>query len=195
MDNKQNRQFYWEVKDFLARKQEPASKPTSSLRSTITEVTATAKPVPVPVNEIVNSSKNTKNDVSRFLSAFESLKTKQMPSDPTRSKNITVNPFNVTESRKDDEYRWSAFFDYEADPDKDLRKAEQMNPLSADDIAMFPHAKNLIHGENASLFTGGTGLGGDVLNYFLSSGRGITTPPKTTKTSGKSRGTGAPLIP
>ena len=192
MDNKQNRQFYWEVKDFLARKQEPASKPTSSLRSTITEVTATAKPVPVPVNEIVNSSKNTKNDVSRFLSAFESLKTKQMPSDPTRSKNITVNPFNITESRKDDEYRWSAFFDSEADPDKDLRTAEQMNPLGADDIAMFPSAKNLIHGACGSLITGGTGLGGSFLNYFLSRGRGITTPPKTTKTSGKSRGKGAP---
>ena len=99
MDNKQNRQFFWNVKDFLTKSHNPAPvAPRSSVRDTINKVVSIAPPVPVPVNEIVNSSSDTKNSVTRFLSAFGSAKNKQMPQDKTRAKNITTNPFNLQEA-------------------------------------------------------------------------------------------------
>ena len=99
MDNKQNRQFFWNVKDFLTKSHNPVPvAPRSSVRDTINKVVSIAPPVPVPVNEIVNSSSDTKNSVSRFLSAFGSAKNKQMPQDKTRAKNITTNPFNLQEA-------------------------------------------------------------------------------------------------
>lgn len=99
MDNKQDRQFFWNVKDFLTKSHNPVpNSPKSSVRNTINNVVSIAQPVPVPVNEIVNSSSDTKNSVTRFLSAFGSAKAKQMPQDKTRAKNIITNPFNLQEA-------------------------------------------------------------------------------------------------
>jgi hypothetical protein len=99
MDNKQNRQFFWNVKDFLSKNNEVKPfVPKSNIKNTINKVVSATQPVPVPVKEIVNSSQDTKNSVTRFLSAFGSAKAKQLPSDPTRAKNITANPFSLQES-------------------------------------------------------------------------------------------------
>jgi len=99
MDNKQNRQFFWNVKDFLSKNNEVKPfVPKSNIKNTINKVVSSTPPIPVPVREIVNSSQDTKNSVTRFLSAFGSAKAKQLPNDPTRAKNITANPFSLQES-------------------------------------------------------------------------------------------------
>lgn len=98
MDNKQDRQFFWNVKDFLGKRSDP--KPftnTSPIHDSIKNVMSQTKPVPVPVNEIVNSSTDIKNAAMNLLNAFGKSHTKQLPQDKNRAKNITTNIFNLHE--------------------------------------------------------------------------------------------------
>lgn len=95
MDNKQDRQFYWQVKDFLGKKHEHVAKPPSSLKSTIREVTSKASPVPAPINEIVNSSASIKDQTMKILSSYQNSVNNQKPINDKSSKNITTNIFKL----------------------------------------------------------------------------------------------------
>ena len=96
MDNKQDRQFYWQVKDFLGKKHEPqAAKPPSNLKSTIRQITGMASHVPVPINEIVNSSASVKNQVMNVLSSYQNSVNKQKPITDKSSNHITTNIFRL----------------------------------------------------------------------------------------------------
>ncbi len=93
MDNKQDRQFYWKVKDFLNKKPEMTPTKRNSLSETITSITSLAKPVPVPVNEIVNSASDLKNQTTNILSSYQNKIKSQQPKSVNSSNHITANIF------------------------------------------------------------------------------------------------------
>jgi hypothetical protein len=95
MDNKQNRQFYWQVKDFLNKKQEPVATPPNSLKKTIQNVTNKTTPVPAPINEIVNSSSSLKDQTKNLLSSYQNALNKQKPVSDKSSSHITANIFRI----------------------------------------------------------------------------------------------------
>jgi hypothetical protein len=77
MDNNNNKQLFWQVKDFLGKKQEPKvnSKP-SNLINTVKDVMAFGANANRPNihearNGIVNSSQNTKHAVSNVLNSHD----------------------------------------------------------------------------------------------------------------------------
>jgi len=100
MDNNKNKQFFWQVKDFLSKKPTPApSVPQNGLKSTINSV------INSPINKagpniyedkarIVNSSNDVKNSVVNNISSFIDATKKQAPNMKAYTKNITTNPFN-----------------------------------------------------------------------------------------------------
>jgi len=117
MDNKQDRQFLWNVKDFLTKSPILKSEPKrNSLKDTIRNVTALAQPVAVPVNEIVNQSNSLKNQVTSLLNAHQSNINKQKPNSIKSSNHISANIFNLTEAKdkeKKTDYTLNAFLDTE----------------------------------------------------------------------------------
>ena len=101
MDNNNNKQFFWQVKDFLGKKQEPNtnSKP-SSLASTVKDVMAFGGNANRPnIHEarhgIVNSSRHTKQSVSNVLNAHDQKMQAEKASCKAYTNNITSNLFNV----------------------------------------------------------------------------------------------------
>ena len=98
MDNKQDRQFFWNVKDFLAKSPQPTPfKPVSAFKDTATKVMTSTPNVAVPVNEIINSSSKTKTMASDLLNAFNNIHSKEVSSNPAHAKNVTTNLFNLHE--------------------------------------------------------------------------------------------------
>ena len=92
MDNKQNRQFYWEVKDFMGKPQSPslpASKPSDILSS--------AKNILEQKKLYKQSSYNTNitslNNISQAIVFGQNANSKGTPNTPAHGKNIDGNAF------------------------------------------------------------------------------------------------------
>ena len=101
MDNKNNRQFFWQVKDFMSKTPSSTPKPKqNSLVNTVTNVINSSANTTKPnIHEakygIVNSSRNTKQAVSNVLDTVKNSMDKQAPSCKAYTKNIISNPFNL----------------------------------------------------------------------------------------------------
>jgi hypothetical protein len=101
MDNNKNKQFFWQVKDFMTKNNNPAPKPKqNSLLNTVTNVMNSSKNVGTPNiyearNGIVNGSSQVKNSVSNVLNTVKNSNDKQKASCAGYSNNITSNPFNL----------------------------------------------------------------------------------------------------
>ena len=101
MDNNNNKQFFWQVKDFLTRSNEPnfVKKPPS-LVSSVKEVVNFNKNKFGPNiyearSSIVQSSGQTKAAVSNVLNTFNSKIEKQKAENKAYSNNFTSNLFNL----------------------------------------------------------------------------------------------------
>jgi len=100
MDNKQNRQFYWEVKEFLERKQPVQKAPQSSLNGVVRNIMEshvnTVEPNYYETKEaIVNSSRNMQQAVSNVLNNYSYKMILQNPLHKGQASNITSNLFNI----------------------------------------------------------------------------------------------------
>ena len=95
MDNKQNRQFFWQVKDFLNKTPDPVKLKSNPIQQVIKEVTSNIPHVAPPVNEMINSSMSLKNDVNGKITAYHNALNKQKPSSIKNSPHITTNPFRI----------------------------------------------------------------------------------------------------
>lgn len=98
MDNKQDRQFFWNVKDFLNKKPEAPAKKMNPLKEVINQVTNSPQNVSKPIYEvtrdsIVNSSAELKNKVTGVLSSFQKTVNGQKPASDKHSQHITANIF------------------------------------------------------------------------------------------------------
>lgn len=95
MDNKQDRQFLWNVKDFLQKKPDAPVLKSDSLQNTIRQVTSNIPNVPVPIKEMVNSSSDLKNKVCNKINSYQSTLNNQKPKSIQSSNHITANPFRI----------------------------------------------------------------------------------------------------
>jgi hypothetical protein len=95
MDNKQDRQFLWKVKDFLNKSPEVQGPKSNSLREAIGQITSLAQPVAVPRNEITQSSSGLKDKVNEVLSGYQNVINRQKPNSIKTSNNITANIFKI----------------------------------------------------------------------------------------------------
>lgn len=100
--DKNNKQHYWEVKDFLNKKplNEGSKKP--NLKNSIIEIlssTNSEKNNLTEVNKkIINSSIDAKNKTMHLLDSYTSQIKKQTPNSQGSAKNIVSNLFNVNEA-------------------------------------------------------------------------------------------------
>lgn len=100
MDNKQDRQFYWQVKDFLQKTPEAPAKKSSPLKNTIKSVIDSPQNTNSSLNEIankeiINASGNVKNQVGSVLSSFQNIVNSQKPKSAAHAKTITTNIFKM----------------------------------------------------------------------------------------------------
>jgi hypothetical protein len=99
MDNKNNKQFYWEVKNFMGRAKTPALPPVDpkSLKSSVKSVLEQNKPYPFAVNNFVQNS-NIVNTVSQSIYTERQNYNSQLPKEIKSNKNIlNNNPFYLME--------------------------------------------------------------------------------------------------
>ena len=101
--NKNNRQQYWEVKDFLTKKPLNESSNKPNLKKSIVEILSATKPVGQNnLNEInkkiINSSNDVKNKTTNLLNSYTDQIKKQTPNSKGSAKNIVSNLFNVNEA-------------------------------------------------------------------------------------------------
>lgn len=94
MDNKDNRSFYWEVKDFLNKKPQTFEQKKSSLKDSIVGI--------LNENNLLRNSSfsddtHMTQDVSKYLRALSGEEKKYDPGHPSYAKNSTVNPFTLNE--------------------------------------------------------------------------------------------------
>jgi hypothetical protein len=94
MDNKQDRNFYWEVKDFMGKPQEihkPVKTPNDMVSSikNILEQNKLYKP------SSFNSNINSASTIRQAINAIERNNQKGTPENIQHTKNITSNPFGV----------------------------------------------------------------------------------------------------
>lgn len=101
MDNKQDRQFYWEVKDFMSKNSTPAPKAKpNTLVNAVTNVLGSSANTKGPniyeaKQGIINSSRQTKHAVVNAIAATAEAFNKQKPDSKAYTNNITANPFNL----------------------------------------------------------------------------------------------------
>jgi hypothetical protein len=105
MDNKQNRQFYWEVKDFFAGKalnesKKPVSKP--NILRDIKNVMNSSKPLSEMEKReafkgYAQISKEVQNKTSQMLNAYSEKMQAQKPFSKGNAANYTTNMFNLNE--------------------------------------------------------------------------------------------------
>lgn len=101
MDNNNNKQFYWKVKDFLQKKPDvaPPQKP-NSLLGAVNKVMNSSANIRTPniyeaKDGIVSSSRQAKQAASNVLNTFNNAMEKQKASCKGYSNNITSNMFNL----------------------------------------------------------------------------------------------------
>lgn len=96
MDNKQDRQFFWKVKDFLNGSSNPGQMaPTNSLKDAASKVMAAN--IQTAVNEVKNTSSDIQNQTNKMLNMYSNSVNKQKASSIRNSNNITANLFNLSE--------------------------------------------------------------------------------------------------
>lgn len=101
MDNTNNKQFLWNVKDFLGKKKTPNVQPQpSSLTKAISKVVnSPSNSIRPNIYEakagIVNSSRETKRSVSTVLNVLDQTMAKQKNSCKAYTNNLTANIFNL----------------------------------------------------------------------------------------------------
>ena len=102
MDNKQDRLFYWEVKDFLTKTKNldiNSVKRASSLKEDITKIMSLNSPFYVDKDLVQpRISDEIRNSVLPLISLNESSIKKATPRNVGSSPNITSNLFNLTEA-------------------------------------------------------------------------------------------------
>ena len=102
MDNKQDRLFYWEVKDFLTKTKNPdinSVKRASSLKEDITKIMSLNSPFYVDKDLVQpRISDDIRNSVLPLIALNESSIKKGTPRNVGSSPNITSNLFNLTEA-------------------------------------------------------------------------------------------------
>jgi len=102
MDNKQDRLFYWEVKDFLTKTKNPdinSVKRASSLKEDITKIMSLNSPFYVDKDLVQpRISDDIRNSVLPLIALNESSIQKATPRNVGSSPNITSNLFNLTEA-------------------------------------------------------------------------------------------------
>jgi hypothetical protein len=101
MDNTNNKQFFWQVKDFMTKRHEPkVNKQPTSLQKSVMNVMNGSANVKGPNiyearNGIVNSSRQAKDSVRHVMNIIQTVNEKQQPISKLYSKNIVSNPFNL----------------------------------------------------------------------------------------------------
>lgn len=105
MDNKNNRQYFWEVKQFFNKPQlNEAKKPTTNgildtVKGVLNSNFNVREPNSFAIREgIRNSSSQIKNMTSNLLNQYGSKRSSEMPSNVSQTKNITSNLFNINEA-------------------------------------------------------------------------------------------------
>ena len=94
MDNKQDRQFFNKVKDFLGQNHSVSPKqiPSNSVNASIKNILEHNKIYrPINFNPVLNSQ----NLIDATLKSMQSIQTKGSPTNPGNSKNITGNAFTT----------------------------------------------------------------------------------------------------
>jgi len=94
MDNKNNRAFYWEVKDFLNKKSETFEPKKNSLKDSINGILNEKNTIR---QNSFNPNTNTTKDVSKYLHTLMGEENKALPSSIAHAKNSLVNPFALNE--------------------------------------------------------------------------------------------------
>jgi hypothetical protein len=94
MDNKQNRQFYWEVKQFLNTSPVPFAPKAASLKDSIGSVLKENSPY--KQNNFVKDSGSV-NTAKTTLGNHRKVELANLPSCAAYTKNGNTNPFNITE--------------------------------------------------------------------------------------------------
>jgi hypothetical protein len=91
MDNKKDKQFYWEVKDFFTKNPNVSAKPKSpSIIESVKNILETSKPKPKP---IVNKNINMEKAVHEAIKVSENIKKAGTPEIKAFTKNISGNAF------------------------------------------------------------------------------------------------------
>ena len=91
MDNKKDKQFYWEVKDFFTKNPNVSAKPKSpSIVESVKNILETSKPKPKP---IVNKNINMEMAVHEAIKVSENIKKAGTPEIKAFTKNISGNAF------------------------------------------------------------------------------------------------------
>jgi hypothetical protein len=94
MDNKQDRNFYWEVKDFMGKPQEihkPVKTPNDMVSSIKNIIEQNKLYKPSSFNHNINSA----STIRQAINAIERNNQKGTPENIQHTKNITSNPFGV----------------------------------------------------------------------------------------------------
>jgi hypothetical protein len=94
MDNKQDRQFYWEVKDFLQQKPQTHT-PKIKQPDVVSIVKNVLEQNKVYKQSSFNPNINSVNTIRQAIGAMESAKMKGTPDCVAFTKNIPQNPFGV----------------------------------------------------------------------------------------------------
>ena len=115
MDNKQDRQLYWEVKQFFQGTPNMVPPPlkTSSLRDAAASVMKENKPFSQAKPP---SHSNVFDATGSMLNAMKSLEAKNNPGHIAYTKNGSTNPFNLNEARTNKEVLQQRDFDLSIDP-------------------------------------------------------------------------------
>jgi hypothetical protein len=95
MDNKQDRKFYWEVKDFMGKKHAPQAAPTSQNPNLVNSVKNVLEQNKVYKQSSFNSNINSANTIRQAITAMEAGKARGTPESVAYTKNIASNPFGV----------------------------------------------------------------------------------------------------
>ena len=92
MDNKQDRQFYWEVKDFMSGKHTPST-PKIPKVNVVDSVKNILEHNKVYKQSSFNPNINTPNVIRQAINAMESAKKAGNPNSPAFTKNVDRNAF------------------------------------------------------------------------------------------------------
>jgi hypothetical protein len=104
MDNKQNREFYWEVKDFLGKKtqlNESVSKKPDSLKDSIKKMLVQENPLHTPISNrdmaksMQQMSSKTINEAIRAINSYQKAVDQETPECKAFTRNLTDNPFSL----------------------------------------------------------------------------------------------------
>jgi hypothetical protein len=119
MDNKNNRSFYWEVKDFLNKKPETFVPKKHSLKESISGILNENK---MFRQSSFNEETHLTEDVSRYLRALTGEEKKYAPKNISYAKNSLANPFQLKEAWYNP-FSWTTT--YGSPPEADEKNTEE----------------------------------------------------------------------